>query len=261
MRDLEEAIVLVTGGSRGIGRALTIQLAEAGATVYTCGRTRDDLEETRRLARDRMASADGQNASGEVRPEFVDVTDEQAVSDLADRIRREEGRLDALVNNAGMLGSRARIEDYPINVWRRTMEVNVDGVFLPTRASIPLLRDSGDAVIVNISSSVGREGRAEWGAYSVSKCGVEGLTDILAGELVEDGVATVSANPGGTATDMRARAYPDEDPEMLPAPSEVAETLVMLIRTVGVDEAGAKYNCRDLFDHTLATSAADLPRA
>jgi NAD(P)-dependent dehydrogenase (short-subunit alcohol dehydrogenase family) len=256
MRDLSEAIVFVTGGSRGIGRSLSILLAEAGATVYTCGRDRPDLEETRRQARQ---AAESSQTSGIVRVEPADVTDEQSITELTDRIRREEGRLDALVNNAGILGDRATIEEYPLDTWRRTMDINVDGVFLTTRESIPLLRNSGDAVIVNISSSVGREGRAEWGAYSVSKCGVEGLTDILAGELTSDGIATVSANPGGTATEMRAEAYPDEDPETLPTSRDVAETLALLIRTVGVGQSGAKYNCRDLFDHLGATTAADLP--
>ena len=256
MRDLDEAIILVTGGSRGIGRALTVRLAEAGATVYTCGRTRADLEETRRLAR---KSVDASTRGGVVRLETVDVTDEDRVAALLERIQRDEGRLDALVNNASVLGSRAEIEEYPLEAWRHTMDVNVDGVFLTTRASIPLLRNSGDAVIVNISSSVGREGRAGWGAYSVSKCGVEGLTDILAGELTGDGIATVSANPGGTATEMRAAAYPQEDPETLPTAEDVAETLRLLIQTIGTDQSGTKYNCRDLFDHVDATSADGLP--
>lgn len=241
MRDLSELTALVTGGSRGIGRALCVTLVEAGATVYTCARSRPDLES--------IADQTG-TAPGELHWEVADVTDDEQVDALYERIEREAGSLDVLVNNAGILGEKTPIEAYPPERWRTTMRVNVDGTFLASRGAIPLLRRAEHGLILNVSSSVGREGRAEWGAYSVSKFGVEGLTEILAGELREDDTAAISVNPGGTATDMRAEAYPDEHPDTLPSTDEVADTFVLLIRAVGVDETGRRYNSRELFELT-----------
>ena len=238
MRQLDELVVLVTGGSRGIGRALVLALVDAGATVYTCATSNRGLDET-------VQACEG---PGAVVAQTADVTKPAQVDKLLERIRADEGRLDALVNNAGVLGPRAPIEEVAIEEWRRTMSVNLDGVFIASKGAIPLLRESAAGVMVNISSSVGREGRGGWGPYAVSKHGVEGLTDTLADELAADDIAVVSANPGGTATDMRAEAYPEEDPDTLPGAAEVAETLALLIRTVGVDQTAAKYDCRELFD-------------
>lgn len=238
MRSIEELVILVTGGSRGIGRATCLECAEAGATVYTCARSVQELNET-------VEQFEG---DGALVAQTADVTRPREVAELVDRIREQEGRLDALVNNAGVLGPRTPIEDVDLDAWRHTLEVNLDGVFIVTKASIPLLRESDEGIVVNISSSVGREGRGEWGPYAVSKHGVEGLTGTLADELADDDTTVVSANPGGTATEMRADAYPDEDPETLPTPGEVAETLRLLVEVLGRDQSGQSYDCRDLFD-------------
>lgn len=248
MRRLDDTIALVTGGSRGIGRALSIQLAEAGATVYTCARDADALGETREAA----------GSEADLIAETADVTDAEQIQSLIDRIRDERGRLDVLINNAGILGPRCSLEETPLEGWRQTLAVNLDGVFIATRASLPLLRESDEPLVLNVSSSVGREGRGGWSAYSVSKCGVEGMTEILADEF--DAGCVASINPGGTATEMRAEAYPDEDPETLPT----AETVVLLTRTLGPEQSGRKYDSRDLFewiDRPEPPSGMDLPTA
>ncbi len=251
MRELDSNVALVTGGSRGIGRALSIQLADTGATVYTCGRDEEALHETWSRA--------GEDA--ELIAQSADVTEPLSMEALVARIHEESGPLDLLVNNAGLLGPLCPIEETPLEGWRRTLEVNLDGTFIATREAIPALREADSPLVLNVSSSVGRRGRGGWGAYSVSKFGLEGLTEILADEL--DDACVVSVNPGGTATEMRARAYPDEDPETLPTPDEVAETMVLLARTLGPDQSGYKYNSRDLFEYvgrTPLTVAAELPR-
>lgn len=247
MRDLRQLVALVTGGSRGIGRALSLELAEAGATVYTCARSNGGLDET-------VEQFDG---PGRLVTQTADVTRPEQIADLTDRIRSDEQRLDAVINNAGVLGPRSQIEDVSYESWRRTLEVNLDGVFLISKASIPLLRAAESGIIVNMSSSVGREGRAKWGPYAVSKHGVEGLTETLADELAEESIAVVSANPGGTATEMRADAYPDEDPETLPKPRRVAGTLRLLVASIGVDQSGRSYDCRDLFELAEAKEPPD----
>jgi NAD(P)-dependent dehydrogenase (short-subunit alcohol dehydrogenase family) len=255
MMGLDEMVAFVTGGTRGIGRAMVLRIAEAGGTVYTCGRTESSLEGLRDESR---------KLDGTLVAETADVTSFDQLTDLTEMIDDAEGQLDLLVNNAGVLGPRARLEDVSVEAWRHTLEVNTTGVFLTAKASLELLRAADESRVVNISSSVGREGRARWGPYAVSKHGVEGLTETLADELEEEGIPVVSANPGGTATDMRADAYPDEDPDTLPSADRVAETLLVLGRTVQVGQTGQTYDCRELFEHVdgaTLPAPEDLPVA
>lgn len=204
-------VALVTGGTRGIGAAICESLLAAGARVYTCG------------ASEGSESRVPQGATG-----FrCDVSDPDDVARMVEAISGREAALHLLVNNAGLLGPRESIEDTPLDSWRKVFAVNADGPFLVTRSCLPLLR-AGRGVIVNVSSSVGRKGRAHWGAYACSKHAVEGLTDVLADELGGDGIAAISVNPGGTATDMRAEAFPDEDPATLPTAAEVAEVILAM---------------------------------
>lgn len=249
-RQLSDLTVLVTGGSRGIGRALCLELAEAGACVYTCARSHEGLEVT---------AAKAHKAPGEVHTDTADITDPAEFVEVFERIddEREERGLDVLVNNAGLLGVKSTIENYPVEEWRRTMAVNVNGSFLAAKLATPLLRRGNAGLILNMSSSVGRKGRAEWGAYSASKFAVEGLNEILADELEADGIASVSVNPGGTATDMRADAYPEEDPETIPTARQVARTLTLLVESVGIGQTGRRYNSRDLFDWVDRERPAD----
>ena len=246
------AVALVTGGSRGIGRATALALSQAGATVYACARDEDALQSARAKAID----------PGRFRVAVADVAEREQLSHLLDRIRNECGRLDVLVNNAGILGPRAPIEDVSLSTWHEVMRINLDGVFLTSQMSIPLMRAAGQGLMLHVSSSVGRAGRGTWGPYAVSKHGVEGLSDTLADELSDDDIVSVTVNPGGTATDMRAKAYPDEDPDTIPDPEDVAETFLGLIERLTVAETGRKYNSRDLMDIDFETTpAAQLPHA
>jgi NAD(P)-dependent dehydrogenase (short-subunit alcohol dehydrogenase family) len=251
MDRLDRGVAFVSGGSRGIGQAVCVELARRGCRVYTCARDEDALADT-------AARADG--LDGEVIAMSADVTELDSMRRVIERIAEEAGRLDILVNNAGVLGPRAHLEDVDLDQWRRTLRVNIDGVFISSKLSIGLLRAATTPIIINVSSSVGRRGRGGWGPYAVSKHGVEGLTDTFADELAEDDVCVVSLNPGGTATRMRAEAYPDEDPATLPTPEEVAQTFVLLVERLGVEQSGRKYNSRDLMGFVGSEAkAADLP--
>lgn len=242
-RDWSSSIALITGASRGIGRELAVQLAELGATVWACARSTTSLPKHRNI----VARA-------------CDIRDADAVGDLFDAIDTAHGRLDVLVNNASILGPTGTLETLDIAGFQETMRINVEGTFIVSKRAVPLLRASERGVILNLSSSVGRKPRAEWGAYCVSKFGVEAISGILAQELREDGIISVSVNPGGTATDMRAQAYPEEDPSTLPSAERVAETLVLLADSLTLEQSGLMYSSRTLFDHlTLDTSAQDLP--
>lgn len=241
MGEWTQTIALVTGGGHGIGRSTALAMASRGARVHICGRTLDALEETRRQAED---------LAGEVLIHEVDVTDEKAVLSMMSEIREADQRLDVLINNAGMLGPRTPLEEVSLEDWTKTLAVNCTGVFLVSQKATPLLRQAQGAVVINLSSSVGRQGRGGWGPYSVSKHGVEGLTDVLSEELEGDGVIVVSLNPGGTATRMRAEAYPEEDPETLPEAEDVAETIVYLVETLELEQSGGKFSSRELFELT-----------
>lgn len=244
-RDLGQCVFLVTGASRGIGRALALDLVERGAIVYALARDVSSLPVIERLHR-----------------VGADVRDDAALANLATRIESSHGRLDGLINNASILGPKGPLESLDLDGWKQAMQINVDGTFIVTRAMIPLLRAAERPLAIFLSSSVGRAGRANWGAYSVSKFGAEALSEILAQELAGDGAVVVSLNPGGTATDMRAEAYPGEDPATLPTAEAVAATIVLLVEKLGGDQNGAKYSSRALFDFVGrdAVTADELPR-
>ena len=223
-------VVLVTGAGDGIGRAAALAYAEHGADVVLLGRTESKLE----------AVFDLIDAGTETRPVVVPADLEHASEDAATilyhAIRREYGRLDGILHNAGLLGPRASIAEYPVADWLEVMHVNVNAAFIVTRALMPLLQESDDVSIVFTSSGVGRRGRAEWGAYAVSKFAVEGLAEVLADETAGAGRIRVnSLNPGATRTSMRAAAYPDEDPETLPPPED---HLGLYLYLMGPDSKG-----------------------
>ena len=223
-------VVLVTGAGDGIGRAAALAYAEHGADVVLLGRTESKLETVFDLI----------EAGTETRPVVVPADLEHASEDAATilyhAIRREYGRLDGILHNAGLLGPRATIAEYPVSNWLEVMHVNVNAAFIVTRALMPLLQESEDASVVFTSSGVGRRGRAEWGAYAVSKFALEGLTEVLADETSDTGRIRVnSLNPGATRTTMRAAAYPDEDPETLPPPED---HLGLYLYLMGPDSKG-----------------------
>jgi len=138
------------------------------------------------------------------------------------------GTVHVLVNNASLLGSRVAIADYPISDWEEVMRVNLTGVFLLTQQVLQVMIPQRQGSIINVSSGVGRAGKARWGAYACAKAGVEGLTQVLADEVRDYGIRVNSVNPAATRTAMRAAAYPDEDPLTLPTAEEITPIFVYL---------------------------------
>ncbi len=222
---LADKIILVTGAGAGIGRAAALSFAEHGATVILLGRTVSKLE----------AVYDEIENKGWPKPAIIPLNLEGAAEkdydDVATSIENEFGRLDGILHNAALLGSLTPIEQYEVAVWNQLMQVNVTAPFVLTRALIPLLRLSGDASVIFTSSSVGRKGRAFWGAYSVSKFANEGLMQVLADELDDENhnVRVNSVNPGATRTNMRASAYPAENPMHNPAPEDIMPVYLYLM--------------------------------
>lgn len=208
-KTLNNRVILVTGASYGIGKAAAYGFAEAGATVILLARTQDMLNEIY----DDFEKK--QLPQPVVVPFDLEAAPEEAYFQLRDMIGNEFGRLDGLLLNAAMLGARTPIANYNWQTWNKMMNINVNSQFLMARTLLPVMEASpADASILFTSSSVGRESKAFWGAYAVSKFAIEGLMQTMAVELENvSNVRSNSINPGATRTTMRAEAYPAENPD------------------------------------------------
>jgi NAD(P)-dependent dehydrogenase (short-subunit alcohol dehydrogenase family) len=227
---LRDRIILITGASDGIGRALAIHAAELGAKVILHGRNIKKLENVH----DHIEGLENAPQPSIAVMDLATATSESYRS-LADGLEEEFGRLDGLVHNAGILGDRFSIEQYDAVKWQQVMHVNVTAVFALTQVCIPLLQKSHDASVIYTSSGVGQQGRAFWGAYSVSKFATEGLSQVLADEHRHGSLRSNCVNPGATRTKMRLEAYPAEDRGALKRPEEILSAYVYLL---GPDSAG-----------------------
>ena len=234
---LEGRVIMITGTTRGIGRALALGAARLGATVLLHGRNRRALEELH----DEVAQLGPEPAIAQLDFERAQGPEYQH---LIEQIESRYGRLDGLVHNASMLGDRSPIEHYDIGTWQRVIHVNVNSVFILTRCLLPLLKASEDSSLIFTTSGVGNKGKAFWGAYSVSKFAIEGLSQILADELDRTSVRVNSINPGATRTRMRAQAYPAEDPETVTPPEEVLAPYFFLLGAHGKGTHGQRIDCQ-----------------
>jgi NAD(P)-dependent dehydrogenase (short-subunit alcohol dehydrogenase family) len=230
--------VLITGATRGLGRAVATAVARHGGTVILHGRDARALEQ---LYED-LLPVGPEPAVAQIDLERAQGNEYQY---LTDQISKRFGHLDGLVHNAGMLGDRSPIEHYDIGVWQRVMHVNVNAAFILTRCLLPLLKESSDASILFTTSGVGQRGRAYWGAYAASKFAVEGLTQVLADELESTPVRVNCVNPGPTRTRMRAHAYPAEDPNMLRTPESLTGIYLYLLGPDSVGVSGQRIDCQE----------------
>ena len=216
--------ILVTGAGDGIGRAAALAFAAHGATVVLLGRTQAKLD----------AVYDEIVANGGAQP-VIQLLDLKSAGDesyqaLNEAIVDTLGCLHGVLHNAALLGPRTPLEQYPTAKWLEVMAVNLNAPFALTRALMPALRLAPEASIVFSSSSVGRRGRAYWGAYAVSKFGIEGLSQVLADELVNTSAIRINCiNPGATNTAMRREAYPAESPASNPHPAQIMAAYLYLM--------------------------------
>jgi NAD(P)-dependent dehydrogenase (short-subunit alcohol dehydrogenase family) len=231
---LEGKVAMITGASQGLGRALALAFAREGARVVINSRSEETI---------RPVAEEAESLGAEVLALAADVSrsadGERLVSAAAERY----GRIDVLVNNAGVLGPRVPIEEYPEDEWRLVIDANLTGPFLVTKAAIPHMPEGGS--IINVVSGVSVEGRAGWGAYSVSKFGVEGLTQILAAELAEQGIRANAVDPGGMRTGMRAAAYPEEDPLTRMTPEENTDIFLYLASDESRGVTGQRFKAQE----------------
>ena len=202
---LKDKVALITGGARGIGKAVALAYAREGAKLAICARTDSEIDATVREI---------QGLKGECRGWVCDVSLEESVKNLGQEIQKAYGRIDILVNNAGVMTRPAPLTELEVKKWDYTIAVNLRGPFLVTKEVLPLMVRQNSGSIINVSSGLGRSGYANFGAYSVSKWGVEGFTQTLAAEVRSYNIRVNSVDPGYVATKMTR--YQGKEPESVP---------------------------------------------
>lgn len=237
--ELHGRVIAITGCTGGLGRAIALDAARAGAELILLGRNVQKLQ--------------GLHAEiGQIAPEralMAPLDLEKAVArdydQLADAIMARYGRLDGLVHCAALLGSLTPIDQYEVPAWARVMHVNLTAAFALTQVLLPALRKSADGSIIFTSSSVGRKGKAYWGAYAVSKFGVEGLMQVLADELTgNSNIRVNSINPGPVRTMMRRQAYPAESLQASAPPETLTGPFLRLLGPHGKGTTGQALSCQ-----------------
>lgn len=216
---LEGKVALVTGGGRGIGRAISKALAAAGAHVVVTARTQGQIDAVAKEIAD---------AGGAAAAMAMDLAEESSVRRVFAAVRERLGRLDVLVNNAG-IGLYGPVKDVPLEDLDRMVGVNLRGTFLCCQEAMRIMAPQKSGYIINISSVVGFKGYPKQAGYAATKHGVMGLTKSLAVEAQEHGIRTSAILPGGVDTAMVREARPDLDPAILLQPEDVAQAVLYLL--------------------------------
>ena len=237
-KKLIDNVALITGATRGIGKAVAAAYVREGARLFICARNQQEVAATVGELRHNSTDAQVDGCAG-------DVGKESDVCRIVDTALERFQTIDTLVNNASLLGSRVALVEYPFRQWEEVIRVNLHGVFLLSKQVVKRMIAQRHGCIINVSSGVGRVGRARWGAYAVSKFALEGLTQVLADEVKEFGIRVNSVNPGPTRTEMRAEAYPEEDPLTLPTPEQITAIFVHLASAQSENLTGQMLEAQD----------------
>jgi NAD(P)-dependent dehydrogenase (short-subunit alcohol dehydrogenase family) len=222
-KPLAGRIALVTGASRGIGRASALALAQAGAHFIATARTQGGLEELD----DEIRAATGVRAT--LAP--MDLVEGDGADQLGLAIHQRHGHLDIMVHAAATLGGLWPVSHMDPPQWDRVLKINLTSTYRLIRSMEPLLRLSEAARAIVLTSGLAARPRAFWGAYAASKAGMEALVRCWADEIESTNVRAIILDPGVMRTRMRAEAYPGEDPTTLPDPSEIGPMIVDLAQS------------------------------
>lgn len=236
---LKDRVILVTGAGDGIGAAAARNFAAHGATVVLLGRTVRKLEQVY----DTIEAAEGPQPG--IYPMNLEGARFKDYADMAQTLEREFGRLDGLLHNAALAGTRTPAHLYDLEMWIKVMQVNLNASFLMTRACLPILKRSPDASVIFTTAEVGRHGRAYWGAYGISNAAVENMMQIFADEHEnEPNIRFNSIDPGAVRTAMRLRLYPGEDMNIHPAPDAIMDTYLYLMGSDSHGHTGQQLNAQ-----------------
>jgi len=235
---LNDKVILITGAGAGIGKTMAVEYAKQGATVILLGRTIKKLEKVY----DDIVALNKKTPA--IFPLDLAGAHEKDYEDMADIIEKEYGHLDGLLHNASILGTLTPIAQYDAAQWQQVIHINVTAAFVMTKALLPVLLKSKNASVVFTSSSVGRKGRAYWGAYSASKFATESLMQTLADEFENtQNIRFNSINPGATHTGMRLSAFPAEDKSLIAKPDDLVNAYVYLFSDTS-QENGIMFNAQ-----------------
>ncbi len=207
-------VVVITGGTKGLGRASVKKWLGEGWQVATCARDEADL-----------ARLEEEINNPNLLTQAFDVSDATAVRGFVERVLGKWNAIDVLINNASILGPRETIQNYSEETWRQVIEINLNGSVYFAKAVLRPMLEAKSGVIVNVSSGAGIKGKKRWGAYAASKFALEGFTQVLRDELLDSHIRVHAFDPGAMQTDMRASAYPNEDPTQHPTPEMIARVL------------------------------------
>jgi len=216
---MNNKIAIVTGGGRGIGRAICLRLGQAGMHVIAAARTQAEIDEV---------AAEIVRAGGKAAAIALDLTSEESIVELFRQVRERFGRLDVLVNNAG-IGLYGQVAEFTAEAFDKVLSVNLRGAFICCREAMRVMIPQRSGCIINVSSVVGIKGYPNQAAYTASKHGMVGLTKSLAAEAQPHGVRVSVVLPGGVDTDMVAKARPDLDRSVLLQPDDVADVVMFLL--------------------------------
>lgn len=235
---LKNRTILVTGASDGIGREAAITYARQGARVILTGRNPQKLQ----LVRQTIDSLQQQPASVLVL-DLATATAED-YQQFAREVATITPTLEGLLHNAGILGTLQPMAEISTEEWHQVIKINLDASFFLTRALLPLLLNASHASLVFTSSSVGRQGRAGWGTYSVSKFATEGMMQVLANEYKDSGLRVNCINPGGTRTTMRASAFPKENASLLKTPADIMPVYLHVMSDASIGQTGISFDAQ-----------------
>jgi NAD(P)-dependent dehydrogenase (short-subunit alcohol dehydrogenase family) len=229
MTEMNKKVVMITGASKGLGRALTLAFAKEGAGLAICARSAEDLQKVKEEAEDFGA---------QVLAVTADISKSRDVERFVAMAEEAFGQIDVLINNASILGPSPMplLLDYPEEDFAEVLRVNAVSPFLVTRRVIPGMLERNKGSIINVTSEAGHTGYAGWGAYGISKFAVEGLTQTWADELSETNVRVNMVDPGEMNTDMHHLAVPDCD-YPLAKPEDVVDVFLYLAsdRSFGIN--------------------------
>ena len=227
--------VLITGAGDGIGKSAALHYAKLGATVILLGRTVKKLEAVYDLILE----------SGGPQPAIVPLdlkgATRQHYIDMASTIENQFGKLDGLLLNASVLGHLEPFQQITEETWNDVMQVNLTSQFNMTQGLLNVLQKAPSASVIFTTSSVGSKGRAFWGSYSISKFATEGMMQVLADEYTNSSLRFNCINPGATRTNMRAKAYPAEDPTTLKTADEIMPLYCYLMGDDSINENGKTF--------------------
>ena len=216
---LQGNVALVTGASRGIGRAIALALAQQGITVVGVARSQEALQPVQHEI---------ETAGGTLHPIAADLIDPDSPKKIIDTTIATCGRLDILVNNAGIV-AEGPVIDATVEEWDRLMAINARAPFLLCKEAVPHLKAAGAGTIIQIVSVIGVKAYVNQGIYTASKHALMGMSKVLAQEVQKDNIRVHTILPGGVATDMIARVRPDLTPELLMLPEDIADIVIFLL--------------------------------